>query len=101
MVHLLTYVRNNLLVRRRINSDLDGVIIKLVKRKKRSLIRIHTKRYFHSGLIIDCDVIIYIDKTDPAEPTIREMYWMNTLKTMYSSSFSMEVNLKCMNDYGY
>ena len=43
--------------------------------------RIHAQRYFHShflqenhnGLITDCDIVI-IDKTDPAEPTIREMY---------------------------
>ena len=30
----------------------------------------------------DCDIVI-IDKTNPAEPTIRETYWINRLMYIY------------------
>ena len=57
----------------------------------------HTQTYFHShflqekhnGLISDCDIII-IDKTDAAEPTIRERYWINRLKTMHPLGLNLE-----------
>ena len=34
----------------------------------------------HNGLIEDCE-IIFIDKTDPSDPTRREYFWMRVLKT--------------------
>ena len=70
--------------------------------------RSHTQRYLHAhflqenhnGLIIDCDILIIdcdiliIDKTDPAEPTVREMYWINRLKTMYPLGLNMNNELE-------
>ena len=41
------------------------------------------------NLMNDCDIVI-IDKTNPAEPTIREMYWINRLMTMYPSGLNIE-----------
>ena len=57
----------------------------------------HTQAFFHShflgekhnGLMNDCDIVI-IDKTNPAEPTIRETYWINRLMTMYPSGLNIE-----------
>ena len=48
--------------------------------KKAMSNRAHTQAFFHAqflegkhnGLVSDCDIVI-IDKTNPAEPTIREM----------------------------
>jgi hypothetical protein len=37
----------------------------------------------------DCDTVI-IDKTNPAEPTIREMSWINRLNTMHRSGLNIE-----------
>ena len=39
--------------------------------------------------MIDCDIVT-IDKTNPAEPTIRETYWINRLMTMYSPGLNIE-----------
>jgi hypothetical protein len=49
----------------------------------------HTQAFFHwhflgekhNALMNDCDIVI-IDKTNPAEPTIREMYWIIISNTM-------------------
>jgi hypothetical protein len=57
----------------------------------------HTQAFFyshflgekHNGLMNDCDIVI-IDKTNPAEPTIRETYWINRLMTMYPSGLIIE-----------
>ena len=62
----------------------------------------HTQRYLHShflqenhnGLITDCDIVI-IDKTDPAEPTVRENYWINRLRAMYP--LGLNVNNESIN----
>ena len=64
--------------------------------------RSHTQSYLHShflqenhdGLITDCDIVI-IDKTDPAEPTVRENYWINRLRTMYP--LGLNVNNESIN----
>jgi hypothetical protein len=37
----------------------------------------------------DCDKVI-INKTNPAEPTISETYWINRLMTMYPSGLNIE-----------
>jgi hypothetical protein len=57
----------------------------------------HTQAFFHAhffggkhnGLMNDCDIVI-IDKTNPAEPTIRETYWINRPMTMYPSGLNIE-----------
>ena len=82
MLYLLTcnYVRSNILVKQRINFHLDEINIKPVKRKH-CFSRGNTQKYFysrflqenHNDLFTDCDIVI-TDKTDPAEPTVREMY---------------------------
>ena len=72
-----------MLVRRRINSAFNGIIINLAKGKQCPTKLIHMQAFFHSnflgekhnGLMNDCDIVI-IDKTNPAEPTIRETYWI-------------------------
>ena len=35
----------------------------------------------HNRLMNDCE-IIFIDKTDPSDPTRREFFWMRVLKTI-------------------
>jgi hypothetical protein len=37
----------------------------------------------------DCDIVI-IDKTNPAKPTIGEMYGINRLMTMFPSGLNIE-----------
>ena len=57
----------------------------------------HTQAFFHAhflegkrnGLVSDCDIVI-IDKTNPGETTIREMYWLNELKTMHPLGLNIE-----------
>ena len=52
--------------------------------KKAMSSRADTQAFFHShflegkhnGLVSDCNIVI-INKTNPAEPAIREMYWIN------------------------
>ena len=34
--------------------------------------------------------IVIVDKTDPAKTAIREMYWINRLKTMYPSGLNID-----------
>ena len=43
----------------------------------------------HNGLISDCEIVL-IDKTDPAEPTRREAFWISKLKTMHPSGLNIE-----------
>ena len=38
--------------------------------------------------------VFLVDKTDAAEPTIREMYWINRLKTMYPLGLNMDNELE-------
>ena len=52
----------------------------------------HTS-YKKNGVIIDRDIVI-IDKTDPAEPTVRKMYWINRLKTRYPLGLNMDNELE-------
>ena len=60
-------------------------VIKPIKRQHCLTEFIHKGIFIHTRklcLITDCDIVI-TDKTDPAEPRTREMYWINRLKTMY------------------
>ena len=65
--------------------------------KKAMSNRAHTQAFFHShflsekhhGLINDCNIVI-IDKTNRAEPTIREMYWINRLQAIHPSGLNIE-----------
>ena len=42
----------------------------------------HFQTSGHSGFINDTE-IRFIDKTDPSDPTRREDFWIDTLKTRY------------------
>lgn len=58
----------------------------------------HTQVFFHqhfleanhNGLVNDCEITL-IDKTDPAEPTIREAYWIERLKTIYPLGLNIQL----------
>ena len=86
-----------MLARRRISSTLDGIIVSLVKKQQCPACRAHTQAFFHSlfleanhnGSVIDCNVVI-IDETNPAERTIRQMYWINKLETMHPLGLKIE-----------
>ena len=43
----------------------------------------------YNGLIDDIE-IIFIDKTDPSEPTKREQFWRTKLKTLASYGLDVE-----------
>ena len=57
----------------------------------------HNQKYFHehflshdhNGLINDIE-IIFIDKTDPSDPTRREKFWKTKLKTLVPNSLNTE-----------
>ena len=57
----------------------------------------HTQKYFHeqflnhshNGLINDIE-IIFIDKTDPSDPTSREEFWQDKLKTIATDGLNTE-----------
>ena len=43
----------------------------------------------HSGMINDVE-IVFIDKTDPSDPTRREEFWRNKLKTLAAYGLDVE-----------
>ena len=43
----------------------------------------------HNGLIDDVE-IVFIDKTDPSDPTRREEFWRNKLKTLAPYGLNVE-----------
>ena len=43
----------------------------------------------HNGLINDVE-IVFIDKTDPSDPTRREEFWRNKLKTLAPYGLNVE-----------
>ena len=43
--------------------------------------------HFHTASFINDNEIRFIDKTDPSDPTRREDFWMDTLKTRYPLGF--------------
>ena len=43
----------------------------------------HFQSLDHNGFLDDTE-IIFIDKTDPSDPTTREEFWTDTLKTRYT-----------------
>ena len=65
----------------------DGIITSLVKGKLRgedcmqNYFHDHFLSEGHNGLIND-DGIVFNDKTDPSDPTRREQFWRNKLKTL-------------------
>ena len=48
----------------------------------------------HDGLMNDCE-IIFIDKTDPSDPSGREFFWMRVLKTIAPLGLNID------EDYNY
>ena len=46
----------------------------------------------HNGLINDVE-IVFIDKTDPLDPTRREEFWRNKLRTLAPYGLNMEEQL--------
>ena len=74
---------------------MDGIIINFAKEKRcptkliPNLFHSHFLGEKHNGLMNDCDIVI-IDKTNPAEQTIREKYWINRLKPMHPSGLNIE-----------
>ena len=43
----------------------------------------------HNGMINDVE-IVFIDKTDPSDPTRREEFWRNKLKTLVAYGLDVE-----------
>ena len=73
----------------------DGTITSLAKGKHRvkDCIQKYSYDHFlsegHSGLIKDVE-IVFVDKTDPSEPTRREEFWRNKLKTLAPYGLNVE-----------
>ena len=42
----------------------------------------HSQGLDHNGFLEDTE-ITFIDKTDPSDPTRREEFWIDTLRTRY------------------
>jgi hypothetical protein len=63
------------------------------KAHKQAFFHAHFLGEKHNGLMNDCDIVI-IDKTNAAEPTIKETYWINRLMTMYPSGLNIEQDVK-------
>ena len=70
--------------RRAENGDMENV-------KQKSL-QSHFLQDDHEGFLEDVEVRL-IDKVQGSDPTIREYYWMRTLKTLYPYGLNIE------NDY--
>ena len=49
----------------------------------------HFLSHDHNGLINDIE-IIFIDKTDPSDPTRREEFWRAKLKTLAPNGLNIE-----------
>ena len=80
----------------RTGSGFDGIITSLANEKLRE-VSTACKGIFmstflsegYNGLIDDIE-IIFIDKTDPSEPTRREQFWRTKLKTLASYGLDVE-----------
>ena len=72
------------------NSDIDGTIIRILTGKvweggdehKQAMFFAHSQGLDHNGFLEDTE-ITFIDKTDPSDPTRREEFWIDTLRTRY------------------
>ena len=71
----------NLTVKLTINSYTGRIIIRGEDHKQAGIFA-HFQTAGHSGFINDTE-IRFIDKTDPSDPTRREDFWIDTLKTRY------------------
>ena len=75
----------------------DGIITSLAKGKQREREEDCMQKYSHdhfsseghNGLINDVE-IVFIDKTDPSDPTRREEFWRNKLKILVPYGFNVE-----------
>ena len=78
----------------------DGIITSLANGKQRERGEDCMQKYFHdhflsedhNGLINDVE-IVFINKTDPSDPTRREEFWRNRLKSLAPYGLNVEEQL--------
>ena len=73
----------------------DGIITSLANGKQRgedcmqNYFHDHFSSAYHNGSINDVE-FIFIDKTDPSDPTRREKFWRNKFKTLAPYGLNVE-----------